>query len=135
MQSTRLKQNPRQTAIARVGRLVLLIAVLGVSLVAGTSCSIALPDFNLPTGPFLLKGTFMQIDRFGQPPCFAFEGDNGIFYHLFQDVNLDDDLFDMATTVSVRSRLLLEIRSDLQVTCELGPVVEVLEVREIIGGG
>jgi hypothetical protein len=100
---------------------------------AAASCSIALPDFNLPSGPFLLKGTFMQIDRFGQPPCFAWEGDNGIFYHLFQNVNLDDDLFDMATTVNVRSRLLIEIRSDLQVTCELGPVVEVLEVRDFIG--
>ena len=132
MHSTRLNRDNRRTARARFGRLRLLIAVLGVSL---ASCSIALPDFNLPTGPFLLKGTFMQIDRFGQRPCFAFEGDNGIFYHLFQDVNLDDDLFDMATTVGVRSRLLMEIRSDLEVTCELGPVVEVLEVREIIGGG
>lgn len=111
------------------------LASLSVPLLGGAACTFELPSFNVPSGPFLLKGTFVQVERFGQPPCFAWEGDNGVFYHLFQDVNLDDASFDMATTVGVRSRLLIEIRSDLQVTCELGPVVEVLEVREIISGG
>lgn len=115
----------------------------GCIVIAGGALAMPACTFSLPTlpnligstEPFLLKGTYMRIDRFGQAPCFAWEGENGIFYHLFQDVNLDDDLFDMATTVGVSSRLLIQPRGDLQTACNLGPTVEVLEVRDIIGGG
>lgn len=113
------------------------MAFFGCALIV-PSCTIdlpSLPTFGGSTQPFLLKGTYMRIERFGQAPCFAWEGDNGILYHLFQDANLDNDLFDMATTVGVSSRLLIQPRSDLQTACNLGPTVEVLEVREIIGGG
>lgn len=128
-----MKASSTRSASGMALRIVSLFAIAS-GLLANTACTLELPSFNLPTGPFLLKGTYVQVDRFGQPPCFAWEGDNGVFYHLFQDADLDDDLFDQATTVGARSRLLIEIRSDLQVSCELGPTVEVLEVREIISG-
>ncbi|MCA9254531.1 MAG: hypothetical protein KDA33_02790, partial [Phycisphaerales bacterium] len=107
----------RRTTLALV-----MISLAGCSLFAAPACTLELPSFDLSSGsPFLIKGTFVRVERFGQAPCFAWEGDNGIFYHLFQDANLDDDLFDQATTVGARSRLLIQIRGDLQVTCELGP--------------
>ncbi len=104
------------------------------------ACSINLPEIPIPgvsgdgavNEPFLMTGTFQINTPFGGSPCRVWEGDNSVTYHLFQDIDLDSTRFDIATTEGTRARLLLQERSDLEVGCEMGPVVVVLEVRDIL---
>ncbi len=116
----------------------LLIVALCVAPLA--ACSVNLPEIPIPgvpndgavNEPFLMTGTFQINTPFGGSPCRVWEGDNSVTYHLFQDIDLDSTRFDIATTEGTRSRLLLQQRSDLEVGCEMGPVVVVLEVRDIL---
>ncbi len=99
-----------------------------------TACSInaqLLPDDFVSTGtPFVLKGTTIVLDNNG--PCLAWIGDNGITYHLFQTPSVDNAAYDRVTTPGVTSRLQLATRDDLQVTCQVGTIVEVLSVLEVV---
>ena len=84
-----------------------------------------------PTGtPFILSGTATLLDSNG--PCLVWVGDNGVTYHLFQGIGLDNDTFDRVTTPGTQSRLRLATRSDLVVTCQIGTIVEVQDVLEIV---
>jgi len=115
-----------------------LIAI--TALLPLTACSVNLPEIPIPgvsgdgpvNEPFLMTGTFRINTPFGGAPCRVWEGDNSVTYHLFQNIDLDSTRFDIATTEGTRARLLLQERSDLEVGCEMGPVVVVLEVRDIL---
>ena len=101
-------------------------------LVGSAACfTINAPDTLIPTGgSFVLGGTSEVIDVDG--PCLVWRGENGVIYHLFQYVNLESELFDQVTTPGVTSRLELAERTDLDVSCEIGPTVEVRDVLEVI---
>lgn len=111
-----------------------LFCILGMItvLVVSVGCfTINAPDTLIPTGgPFVLSGTTEVIDVDG--PCLVWRGDNGVIYHLFQQVNLEIDLFDQITTPGVTSRLELAERTDLDVSCRVGPTVEVRDALEVI---
>jgi hypothetical protein len=90
-----------------------------------------LPDTLFSTGtPFVVKGTSTVLDNNG--PCLAWIGENGITYHIFQTTTVDNATFDRITTPGVTSRLQLVTRSDLQVACQTGTIVEVLSVLEVV---
>ena len=114
-------------------RVVLLSLVLSL-LLASTSCTInaqLLPDNFISTGSsFVVKGTATVLDNNG--PCLAWIGDNGITYHLFQTPSVENATFDRVTTPGVTSRLQLATRDDLQVACQVGIIVEVLNVLEVV---
>jgi len=98
-----------------------------------SACTIQVPvgDSLLSVGtPFVLSGTAEVADNGG--PCLVWRGDNGITYHLFQDRAVDNEIFDRVTTPGVRSRLELSRRTDLEVACEIGTIVEVIDVLEIV---
>lgn len=89
------------------------------------------PDTLIPTGgSFVLSGTAQVIDQDG--PCLVWTGENGISYHLFQDAALENELFDQVTAPGTTSRLELAQRTDLDVACQVGPIVEVLDVLEVV---
>jgi hypothetical protein len=89
------------------------------------------PETLLPVGtPFVVKGTAAVIDSGG--PCLIWEAENGITYHLFQDPRVDNETFDRVTTPGVTSRLEIAIRNDLEVVCQVGRIVEVQDVLEIV---
>ena len=86
----------------------------------------------LPGGaPFVVRGTATIVEVSGAP-CLVWIGENGVTYHLFQDPLLDNESFDRITTPDTTSRLVIATRSDLVVACQVGTVVEVQEVLEII---
>jgi hypothetical protein len=102
-------------------------------LVGICGCTIALPGFDtlFPTGSsFVMKGTTTIVDNGG--PCRLWIGENGITYYLFQDPRVDNEVFDQVTTPGMTSRLEIAERSDLEVICYDGPVVEVVDVLEIM---
>ena len=78
----------------------------------------------------MVKGTSVVLDHKG--PCLAWLGDNGITYHLFQNPRVENAVFDHITTPGVTSRLQLSTRNDLQVACQIGTIVEVLNVLEVV---
>ena len=85
----------------------------------------------LPVGtPFVVTGTATVIDT-GEP-CLVWLGDNGVTYHLFQDPLLQNESFDVITEPGTTSRLVVVTRTDLEVGCETGTIVEVQEVLEIV---
>jgi hypothetical protein len=98
------------------------------------TCTVNIPGNNttlFATGdPFILKGTTAVIDNSG--PCLVWIGENGITYHLFQGGRLENADFDRITTPGVTSRLELAARSDLTVSCQVGEIVEVQRVLEIV---
>lgn len=111
------------------------VLVLGmIPLVFLYACSFSLlpdgSDILTSTNPFVMKGTAAIIDNGG--PCLVWQGENGITYHLLQEVNVDNDAFDQATTPGVTSRLQLRPRNDVPITCQIGTIVEVIRVLEII---
>ena len=110
-------------------------AVAWLTLIMGwAGCAdLNLPEtFSLtPQGvEFVLSGTSTVLDSGG--PCLSWLGDNGITYHLFQSTRLSNEDFDRITIPGTRSRLVLATRSDLDVTCGDGEVVEVRAVLEIV---
>ena len=95
-------------------------------------------EFNVPETfslspqgvDFVLSGTSTVLDTGG--PCLSWLGDNGITYHLFQSTRLANEDFDRITIPGTRSRLVLATRSDLEISCGQGEIVEVREVLEIV---
>ena len=89
------------------------------------------PDTLLPIGTaFVVKGTTAVIDNGG--PCLDWNAENGVTYHLFQDPRVENETFDRVTTPGVTSRLEIAIRNDLEIVCQIGPIVEVQDVLEIV---
>ena len=111
----------------------LLCVLLGILLYAGC-IDLTIPGQNtlfVKGESFVLSGTAAVIDNDG--PCLVWLGTNGITYHLFQGIDLDNEDFDRVTTPGVTSRLELATREDLEVSCQIGTIVEVqgvLEIRE-----
>ena len=111
---------------------VLLAAVAG-TLLSGTSCiEVDLPsgDSLFPEASFIVSGT-MEVDPRG-PECSLFHADNGFNYHLFQGPRLTNDEYDQLFETGSRSRLEIQARKDLVLTCGRGYTAEVIEVLEFI---
>ncbi len=112
-----------------------IVAIPLAMLLSNVACiTIDLPeniDLLAVGTPFVLSGTAALIDNNG--PCLVWLGENGITYHLFQDARLDNDLFDEVTEPGTTSRLEIVTRSDLEVVCQVGDVVEVRDVLDIEG--
>ncbi|MCP4591320.1 MAG: hypothetical protein GY842_11270 [bacterium] len=105
-----------------------LLALVGGGCV---DLDVNIPDNLLAVGtPFVISGTAEVIDRHG--PCLIWIGENGVSYHLFQDPLLDSGVFDTITTPGTTSRLELAERNDLEVSCQVGPIMEVQDVLEIV---
>jgi hypothetical protein len=64
--------------------------------------------------------------------CPLFEAETGVSYYLFQSPELDNDLFDAVTTPGAVSRISVQLRDDLDVSCRSGTIVEVQDVLELI---
>ena len=79
---------------------------------------------------FVVSGTAAVVDNGG--PCLVWIAENGVTYHLFQGVRVENDDFDRVTTPGATSRLEVATRSDLVVACRIGTIVEVQGVLEII---
>jgi hypothetical protein len=107
------------------------ILIISMSVTALSSC-VQFPDAGslLPVGtPFVVKGTATVLSAEG--PCPAWIGTNGVTYHLFQNPLLENEVFDQVVQPGVTSRLVLATRSDLELACQVGTLVEVREVLEI----
>ncbi len=111
----------------------LIACLVAIGLATG-GCTVNIPGNNttlFATGEsFILRGTTAVIDNSG--PCLVWIGENGITYHLFQGGRLENADFDRITTPGVTSRLELAARSDLTVSCQVGEIVEVQRVLEIV---
>ena len=108
------------------------ICMLSV-LILTWSCSVSfsIPEGLLASGsPFVVSGTSTLVDNNG--PCLVWIGENGITYHLFQGSTVENETFDRISTPGVTSRLLLSKRTDLEVSCLMGTIVEVEDVLEIL---
>ncbi len=80
---------------------------------------------------FVISGTSDLANVDGNP-CNVWIGDNGVIYHLFQSPQVDNGDYDQVTTPGVTSRLLVATRSDLVVDCQIGTIVDVEDVLEIV---
>ena len=119
------------------------IKVLLCGLISGLVWPLACIDLTLPEidvpidlslvnggSSFVLRGTAVLIDNDG--PCPVWIGDNGVTYHLFQAPQLENDIFDLVTSPGTTSRLVLTVRGDLEVACQLGEIAEVRDALEIV---
>ncbi len=113
-------------------RSLVILSVLVV--VGGAGCiDVDIPIANdlFATGTsFVLSGTAALVDQDG--PCLVWLGENGMTYHLFQDPRVANEDFDAVTNPGTTSRLKLAVRTDLYVDCQVGVVVEVQDVLEIV---
>ena len=112
----------------------LLVVVIFVTIGVAGCVNVDVPEevTLLPVGtPFVISGTAALEDVEGGP-CLVWVADNGFVYHLFQDPSLENETFDRITTPGVRSRLELAARNDLDVACQIGTIVEVQDVLEIV---
>jgi hypothetical protein len=121
-----------ETRGRRLVKLRMLAAVLVTGVVLGGAClSIPGQDTLFVKGePFIIGGTAAITDCEG--PRVVWYGDNGITYHLYQGTRLANDDFDRITTAGVTSRLELATRTDLDVSCRVGTIVEVQRVLEVV---
>ena len=99
----------------------------GLELSLGGDAGVSL----LPPGSFVIRGQ-MQEPEGALESCRVFLADTGIRYHLFQEPDLDNDLFDAVTTPGAISRLEVQARPDIELTCHIGTIVEVRDVLELI---
>ncbi|UCG17422.1 MAG: hypothetical protein JSV19_05210 [Phycisphaerales bacterium] len=99
----------------------------GLELSLGGDAGVSL----LPPGSFVVRGQMQEPEGVFES-CRVFLADTGIRYHLFQDPDLDNDLFDAVTTPGAISRLEVQARPDLELTCHIGTIVEVRDVLELI---
>jgi len=98
---------------------------------------VAPPEINVPfeltafggDSGFVMTGTASVADQNG--PCPVWLGDNGVVYHLFQSPSLANDVFDQIVSVGTTSRLVLSVRTDLELDCAFGRTATVLDVLEI----
>lgn len=112
-----------------------LATAVALALSASGCIDIHLPkDLTLiPVGtPFVMTGTAALEEGTDGEPCPVWVGENGITYHLFQDPSLDNESFDMVVAAGTTSRLVLAVRTDLTVDCQVGTIAEVHEVLEIV---
>ncbi len=116
--------------LSRYGSIVLALAFL---LVIGCSFNVDLGTSSLfSTGAsFVVSGTADTIASEGGA-CLVWLGDNGVTYHLFQTSRIENEDFDRITTPGVSSRLEIAPRTDLVVDCQMGTIVEVQDILEIV---
>ena len=111
-------------------RIIFGILLLNIMLI-GCAVNFSIPESLLAVGtPFVVKGTATLADDNG--PCLIWIGQNNITYHLFQGPTVDNEIFDQIITPGVTSRLILTKRTDLEVACQMGTIVEVQDVLEIV---
>ncbi len=110
----------------------LLLGLAGWLVTAGCTFNFDIqpPTFVATGNPFVMRGTATLLEQGGG--CPAWIGENGVIYHLFQNRRLSSELFDRVVTPGVTSRLELSVRTDLEVVCQVGTIVEVQSVLEII---
>ncbi len=113
-----------------------LIAVSITSLMVATLGCTVNADLGtgtlFPTGAsFVISGTADAVAS-DTGTCVVWLGDNGVTYHLFQSSRIANEDFDRITTPGVTSRLEIAPRSDLVVDCQVGSIVEVQDVLEIV---
>jgi hypothetical protein len=82
-------------------------------------------------GAFVIRGRMDEATNMGMD-CPVFRADTGINYHLFQTEAVENDVFDAVTTPGAVSRLVVQERSDLEIACQIGTIVEVQDVLELI---
>lgn len=110
--------------------------VLTGSAVAALVCTSCI-QIDLPSGESLfpaasfIVGGVMEVDTRG-PECSLFHGDNGFEYHLFQGPRLTNEEYDQLFESGARSRLEIQVRTDLDLRCRRARVAEVIEVLEFI---
>lgn len=112
--------------------------VLILTALTGACIDVAPADVDIPVdlslfggdNSFVVRGTAAIADNNG--PCPVWFGDNGVAYHLFQSPRLDNDVFDRVTTEGTTSRLVLSLRSDLELDCAFGRTAQVIDVLEIV---
>lgn len=80
--------------------------------------------------PFVIKGTAALADENG--PCIVWHGQNGVAYQLFQGPSVPNEDYDRVVTPGVSSRLVIAKRTDLVTVCEVGTIVEVQRILEIV---
>ncbi|MGE3182167.1 MAG: hypothetical protein AB7N71_11085 [Phycisphaerae bacterium] len=120
--------NIRFAALVRVT----VVGFLGTMTISGCGdLSAATDSFFVRGEPFVISGTFAIVDN-GNGPCPVWFGDNGATYHLFQAARVTNADFDAATTPGARSRLEIAPRNDLFLACEVGTIVEVQRVLEVV---
>lgn len=112
-------------------------------LAAGTLCALSgCIDANIPLGggdgvtlfppgAFVIRGRMDEATGFGID-CPVFRAETGINYHLFQTEAIENDVYDAVTTPGAVSRLVVQERSDLEIACQIGIIVEVQDVLELI---
>jgi len=100
----------------------------------GAGCidlSVPIAPTLFPTGTsFVVRGTMTVESRGG--PCLVWVGENGVRYHLFQDPRVNNEDYDSVVSPGTTSRLVLATRDDLVVDCQVGTIVEVQDILEIV---
>jgi hypothetical protein len=110
---------------------VIICTLWALLLTSGCTINLSAPESLLPIGSaFVISGTASLADNNG--PCLVWIAENGVTYHLFQSSTVENETFDRIATPGVTSRLLLAKRSDLEVNCLMGTIVEVQDVLEIV---
>jgi hypothetical protein len=84
-----------------------------------------------PPGAFVIRGRMDEATGYGID-CPVFRAETGINYQLFQTEAVENDVYDAVTTPGAISRLLVQERSDLEIACQIGTIVEVQDVLELI---
>jgi hypothetical protein len=84
-----------------------------------------------PPGAFVIRGRMDEATGMGMD-CPVFRAETGINYHLFQTEAVENDVYDAVTTPGAVSRLVVQERSDLEIACQIGTIVEVQDVLELI---
>ncbi|NOX57377.1 MAG: hypothetical protein GXP29_00775 [Planctomycetes bacterium] len=110
-----------------------VLPLLAILIVSGCTFNLDLGAETLfPEGSaFVLSGTTDIIDT-DDGQCNVWIGENGVAYHLFQSPRIDNGDFDRITTPGVTSRLEVATRNDLVVSCQVGTIVTVEDVLEIV---
>ncbi len=80
--------------------------------------------------PFIVSGVSAVVDEGG--PCRVWYASNGMTYELFQGARVDNTEFDQIMTPGRTSRLEIATRSDLESSCDVGRIVEVQRILEIV---
>jgi hypothetical protein len=117
----------------RLGLTSIVAVLIAIGVWAGCTFNLDLgADTLFPTGTsFVMRGTAENVPSSGGA-CNIWRGQNGVVYHLFQGVRVDNADFDRMTTPGVTSRIEVATRTDLVVDCLQGTIVEVRQVLEIV---
>jgi hypothetical protein len=110
----------------RVTRLLPLLPALALAV----GCNLNTGSLFVRGEPFIISGTAAVRDQHG--PCPVWIGENGVTYQLFQGARLDNDEYDRILVPGVTSRLEIATRNDLVAKCDLGTIVEVQRILEVV---